>query len=36
MSQWESQMADFIPESMLSVDLLAKSDEIFCHDVEFP
>jgi hypothetical protein len=34
MKAWELDMADFYPEIMLSVDLLAKSDEVFCHDVK--
>jgi hypothetical protein len=28
MKQWESQLEDFIPETMLSMELLAKSDEV--------
>lgn len=31
MKQWEDQMADFIPEKMLSMDLAGKTDEVWAN-----
>jgi hypothetical protein len=34
MTQMEKEMADFLPEKMLSMDLYAKSDEVFLQDLK--
>lgn len=33
MAQMEKEMVDFLPEKMLSLDLLAKTDEVFLQDL---
>jgi hypothetical protein len=33
MAQMEKEMQDFLPEKMLSMDLPAKSDEVFLQDL---